>query len=284
MRVLLKSGKRGEEMKAKMVYVAVALALVFSLAAVAITPSGPALADPITVCASGCDHTTIQAAVNAANDGDTITVAAGTYNATLCETFPITVDKANLTIKSSAGAATTIIAPASSNQSGFYVTAAGVTIGGSGFTIVAGGRAGIYGNVTGGDGITVQDCIFKSYGDGESRGMWFEKLWNGALITGNSFATPKVGTGIMVVNADGATISDNTVATGTVKYAFLTFKAEAFYPARDGVDEFTPPYNEFVAESASTIDDVLVQGNSVTDVRWGIRFGASTKSCDHGCP
>ena len=60
--------------------------------------------------------------------------------------------------------------------------------------------------------------------------MWFEKLWDGALVTGNSFTTPRVGTGIMVVNADGATISNNTVATGTIKYSFLTFKAEAFYP------------------------------------------------------
>lgn len=33
-----------------------------------------------TVCASGCDYTTIQAAVNAAASGDTVSVAAGTYS------------------------------------------------------------------------------------------------------------------------------------------------------------------------------------------------------------
>jgi len=33
-----------------------------------------------TVCGSGCDFTSIQAAVDAASNGDTINVGAGTYN------------------------------------------------------------------------------------------------------------------------------------------------------------------------------------------------------------
>lgn len=39
----------------------------------------PAAAATLTVCASGCGYTTIQAAIDAATAGDTITVAAGTY-------------------------------------------------------------------------------------------------------------------------------------------------------------------------------------------------------------
>jgi len=210
---------------------------------------------------------TIQYAVNAATAGDTIYVGAGTYNtATGVNTFPINVTKA-LTIRSLAGAAATTIDPehlTHASFAAFNVTAANVTI--SGFTIIAGGRSGIYADVTGGSGITVKDCIFSSYSANQSRGMWFEKLWNSALIDGNSFAnggSDKIlGTGIMVVNADGATISDNTVASGMLHYSFLTFKAEAFYP----LVETGAPYTEHAAATASTINNVVVTGNSIFEL------------------
>ncbi|QLQ06868.1 MAG: hypothetical protein HZY76_13030 [Anaerolineae bacterium] len=64
--------------------------------------SGPAAM--ITVCASGCDHTTIQAAINAAANGDTISVSAGTY------TENIVVNKS--VELSGAGAGSTTIQPA----------------------------------------------------------------------------------------------------------------------------------------------------------------------------
>ena len=38
-----------------------------------------ASADTITVCASGCDYTSINAAIDAASDGDVIQLAAETY-------------------------------------------------------------------------------------------------------------------------------------------------------------------------------------------------------------
>ena len=38
-----------------------------------------AVADTITVCASGCDHTSINAAIDAASDGDVIQLSAETY-------------------------------------------------------------------------------------------------------------------------------------------------------------------------------------------------------------
>ena len=51
------------------------LAMAFGLA----MPLQLARAASITVCALGCDYTTIQDAVTASVAGDTINVAAGTY-------------------------------------------------------------------------------------------------------------------------------------------------------------------------------------------------------------
>ncbi len=57
-------------------------------------PPHLARAATITVCASGCDYTTIQAAVNAAANGDTITVGAGTYVENVTVNKQLTLDGA----------------------------------------------------------------------------------------------------------------------------------------------------------------------------------------------
>ncbi len=87
------------------------------------TRSAGAKMATITVCASGCDHTTIQAAITAASNGDTISVGAGTY--VLAST--VNVNVANLTI-AGASSATTIVQVAQAIGNAFNITAAGVTI------------------------------------------------------------------------------------------------------------------------------------------------------------
>src|SRR5690348_16342449 len=50
-----------------------------------------AQAATLTVCANGCDYTRIGDALSAANDGDTISVGAGTYPETLTITHSVTL-------------------------------------------------------------------------------------------------------------------------------------------------------------------------------------------------
>jgi len=61
--------------------------------ATVLTQVAPASATTFTVCASGCTDTSIQSAVDVASAGDTIAVAAGTYNE------QVSVSKSNLTIE-----------------------------------------------------------------------------------------------------------------------------------------------------------------------------------------
>ncbi|HUY20530.1 MAG TPA: choice-of-anchor Q domain-containing protein [Candidatus Binataceae bacterium] len=71
-------------------------------ALLAVTIASPSYAATFTVCASGCDYTTIAAAIAVANSGDTISITDATHNEA-----NITVDK-NLTIEGQ-GAANTAI-------------------------------------------------------------------------------------------------------------------------------------------------------------------------------
>lgn len=58
--------------------------------ALALVTAAPAQADTLDVCAS-CTYTTIQAAVNAADPGDTISIAAGTYAESVTIDIPLTL-------------------------------------------------------------------------------------------------------------------------------------------------------------------------------------------------
>ena len=77
---------------------------------------------------AGVDFTSIQAAINAASDGDTITVAAGLYNEALNVNKELTITGAG------SGAVTINVVGGSYNNSGIYVSADNVSL--SGFTAV----------------------------------------------------------------------------------------------------------------------------------------------------
>lgn len=96
--------------------------------------AGGASSATLTVCQGGCDYTSIQTAINAASNGDTILVAAGIYNENV-----IVNKSVNLT---GAGADVTIVKASGPDSNVFFVsTQNGVNI--SGFT-VTGGTGGIH--------------------------------------------------------------------------------------------------------------------------------------------
>ena len=131
------------------------------LAVLAFVSDGCA-ANTYTVCpGGGCNYTGIQAAVNAASDGDTIIVCDGVY------TENINVNS-RLTIQSENGSSKTVVDAHTGNH-GFAVLADWVNI--SGFTVTNASSNGIYLNSVnhcnisynillsnGNNGISMQDC------------------------------------------------------------------------------------------------------------------------------
>ncbi|HLP95075.1 MAG TPA: right-handed parallel beta-helix repeat-containing protein [Saprospiraceae bacterium] len=136
------------------------------------------------------DHLTISAAVAAASNGDLILVAPGTYNEN------VTINKANLTLKSTGGAAVTTI-QGSDGQSGTIAVSAGidgVTIGGvgQGFTIIGYDgpgtieRAAIY-LIGAHNNITIVGNVIQANGE---HGLLseFNASIDGIYITDNTFS------------------------------------------------------------------------------------------------
>jgi len=82
--------------------------VMFLVAAIAVVASraSTAVAGKLSVCASGCPYSSIQAAIDAAKTGDTITIAPGTYTETLSILSPTAAKQ--LTLQGS-GALNTIV-------------------------------------------------------------------------------------------------------------------------------------------------------------------------------
>ncbi len=110
-----------------------AWATALGMLALAAVPTTASAADR-SVCATGCDYTTIAAAVAAASAGDTIDVGAGTYAES------VTIDKANLTI-GGAGAEATVVTGAVGFTLG--ADADGVTLRDLGLTGAAASGSGV---------------------------------------------------------------------------------------------------------------------------------------------
>ncbi len=139
----------------------------------------------ITVCSSGCGYTTIQAAINAAGNGDTILVDEGTYSENI--TFP--TDARGITVKATGTAANTIIRGSGANAAVVTFSAAAAVAKLDGFTLDNQASNSLTRGVaiSGGATPTIKNCIIK----------------------GNTPTSSAVGAGVYITGA-GATL-ENTI-------------------------------------------------------------------------
>lgn len=157
---------------------------------------------PLTVCADGCGYTTIQAAVNAADAGDTIYVYNGTYNEN------VDISNASVTLEGE-GRDVVNVTAALSGDHVFEVTADYVNI--SGFNVSGATdswTAGIYLHST------VEHCnISYNSASGNYYGFWLNESSRNSIS--RSIANTNNNSGIYLYNASNNSITCNWLYNNT---------------------------------------------------------------------
>lgn len=175
--------------------------------------AAPAWAATITVAPTGGDYTTIQAAINAAAPGDTISIATGTY----ALSGVVAVNKAGLTIVGPPTHDAVITGNISTGSEFFNVSTAGVTI--KDLTIQKTDKAGVQHLIyVGANNLTIQNCDLSGQyvlGDGDvSRAIVSTYGISGLNIVGNNIhglRQPGYLNGSLASPTTG-TITSNTVS------------------------------------------------------------------------
>lgn len=219
--------------------------------------AGPAGAAPITVCASGCDYTTIEAAIAAANPGDTINVAAGTY----VGSGQIVISK-NLSIVG-ANKLTTIIKPGFNTGSdgdprGWWLVNPGVTFNLSNVTLDGAGWQVFSAIRTKGSG-TIDNNIIKNIAWAKYLALGLNIVNTNVTVSNNTFSNiERVGIHAFGAGATNVVITGNTY-TGKGAVDSLDYGIEIGGGAKATITNNTITNNKAVASSdGSTSAAILV--------------------------
>jgi hypothetical protein len=239
--------------------ICVAAMLAMALGPAVALADGPAWQVDGAFSGAGCNSTTrqcrtIQSAVDAAADGDTINVAAGNYPEQL------TIDKPNLTLRSIAGSAVTIIdVPAGPLTVGIDVLKDLGVITIDGFTVKAITESGIVQRMSQAAGTALYVYNNKVMPAANYLRNGIQVSGNGSRVIGNHVIGKPLtavwdSSGIMVVNASNVLVQGNTV---------------------DGSDSGISVHNYSVGSMAN----ITIDGNTVHGAEWGI--GISGKVGEH---
>jgi len=112
------------------------LLLIFGLLSAAL-PMPVARAATLTVCASGCDHTSINAALAVASSGDTITVGPGLYSEHVVIDKSLALIGTNATIDGGNSGVVVLIKASNVTFQGFLVQQSGMTSSDAGIALLA---------------------------------------------------------------------------------------------------------------------------------------------------
>ncbi|HVS85878.1 MAG TPA: cadherin-like beta sandwich domain-containing protein [Gaiellaceae bacterium] len=155
----------------------------------------------ITVCASGCSQTTIQAAVDAAGSGDTIQVSAGTYAEDVTVAKPVTLEG---------------VQAGPTKVRSITITGSGVTV--DGFTFTSSGVQVSVSSPTTLSGLVIRNNVFNGY---SGTGLTTYDAGD-ILVKGNTFSSASGSAEAMQIRAStvtggcsGSQVLDNTFSSAT---------------------------------------------------------------------
>jgi hypothetical protein len=241
---------------------------------------------PVVVRRSGTfisSHATIQAAINAATEGDVIEVSAGTYNES------VTVNKANLTIQG-AGPAATFITTTGSTP-GIIVASNGASIKNLGITNATQVVEGI--RVSGAtSGLTIDYVNFTNLGNnpgpGNAYGIQIMNSFSNLTVSNSQFVATNLGSYSRVL-----------CIYAPANYTYSTFQVdhnnfEYFFTGidiRSEIDGLTATYNTFGPQEVQDcqaaaagiyigdgpvglfdINNILIENNTFTSYGRGVYF------------